>query len=41
MADEALLASVRAYPAKLAATGFQFSCPSIVHALPAILPRNR
>lgn len=41
MADEALLASVRAYPAKLAAAGFQFSCPSIVHALPAILGHNR
>ena len=42
MADEALLASVRAYPAKLVAAGFQFSYPSLVYALPAILsPRKR
>ena len=38
MADEALLASVRAYPAKLVAAGFQFSYPSLVYALPALLP---
>jgi uncharacterized protein (TIGR01777 family) len=37
MADEVLLSGVRAYPAKLAAAGFQFSHPSLVHALPALL----
>jgi uncharacterized protein (TIGR01777 family) len=37
MADEALLSSARAYPAKLAASGFQFAHPTLVHALPAIL----
>jgi uncharacterized protein (TIGR01777 family) len=37
MADEALLSSARAYPAKLTASGFQFTHPTLVHALPAIL----
>jgi uncharacterized protein len=37
MADEVLLSSVRAYPAKLAAAGFQFSHASLIHALPAVL----
>jgi len=37
MADEALLAGARAYPAKLAASGFQFSHASLLHALPAVL----
>jgi uncharacterized protein (TIGR01777 family) len=37
MADETLLSSTRAYPAKLAAAGFQFSHASLVHALPAVL----
>jgi uncharacterized protein len=37
MADEALLASTRAYPAKLAAAGYHFEYPSLVHALPALL----
>jgi len=37
MADEVLLAGARAYPAKLAATGFQFSHASLLHALPAVL----
>ena len=37
MADEALLASTRAYPARLDAAGFQFAHPSLVHALPALL----
>jgi hypothetical protein len=37
MADEVLLSSARAYPAKLAAAGFQFSHASLVHALPAVL----
>lgn len=37
VADEALLASTRAYPAKLAAAGYQFAHPSMVHALPALL----
>lgn len=37
MADQALLASARAYPAKLAAAGYQFEHPSLVHALPALL----
>ena len=42
MADEALLASARAYPARLVAAGFQFAYPSLVYALPAILaPRER
>ena len=40
MADEALLASVRAYPAKLVAAGFRFTYPSLVYALPAILAPN-
>jgi uncharacterized protein (TIGR01777 family) len=38
MADEALLSGARVYPARLAAAGFQFTHPSLVHALPAILP---
>jgi len=37
MARETLLWGARAYPAKLAASGFQFSHASLVHALPAIL----
>jgi hypothetical protein len=37
MANEILLSSARAYPAKLAAAGFQFAHPGLVHALPAIL----
>lgn len=37
MADEGLLASTRAYPARLMAAGFQFAYPNLVHALPAIL----
>ena len=37
MADEALLSSARAYPAKLVASGFQFAHPTLIHALPAIL----
>jgi uncharacterized protein len=37
MADQALLASTRAYPAKLASAGYQFEHPSLVHALPALL----
>ena len=37
MADQALLASTRAYPARLAADGYQFEHPSLVHALPAML----
>ncbi|MGC1462494.1 MAG: TIGR01777 family oxidoreductase [Terracidiphilus sp.] len=37
MADVVLLSSVRAYPAKLAAAGFQFSHASLIHALPAVL----
>ncbi len=41
MADEALLSSCRAYPARLAAAGFQFSHATIVHALPAILTPHR
>jgi uncharacterized protein (TIGR01777 family) len=37
MADEALLASTRAYPARLTAAGYQFMHPSMVHALSALL----
>jgi hypothetical protein len=37
MADQALLSSTRAYPAKLAAAGFQFSHANLVYALPIIL----
>ena len=37
MAKEALLSSTRAYPARLAAAGYQFEHPSLVHALPALL----
>jgi uncharacterized protein (TIGR01777 family) len=37
MANEVLLAGARAYPAKLAASGFQFSHASLLHALPAVL----
>ena len=38
MVDEALLSSVRAYPAKLTAAGFHFAHPALMQALPAILP---
>jgi NAD dependent epimerase/dehydratase family enzyme len=42
MADEVLLSSARAYPAKLAAAGYQFTHPNLVHALPVILaPKQR
>ena len=41
MANEALLSSCRAYPARLAAAGFQFSHATIVHALPAVLTPHR
>lgn len=37
MADEALLASTRAYPARLVAAGYQFQHSSLVHALPVLL----
>ncbi len=37
IADEALLAGARAYPAKLAASGFRFSHATLAHALPAVL----
>ena len=37
MAKETLLASTRAYPARLAAAGYQFAHTSMVHALPALL----
>lgn len=37
MAEEALLSSARAYPAKLTAAGFQFAHPTIAHALAAAL----
>jgi len=37
MADEALLSSARAYPAKLVAAGYQFLHPSLVHALTVLL----
>lgn len=37
MAEEALLASTRAYPARLAASGFQFAYPTLVHTLPVLL----
>jgi uncharacterized protein len=37
MADETLLASTRAYPARLAAAGYEFQHSSMVHALPALL----
>lgn len=37
MADEILLSSTRAYPAKLAAAGFQFSHANLIYALQAIL----
>ena len=37
MADEALLASARVYPAKLQAAGFQFGLPQIEGALKAAL----
>lgn len=37
MADEGLLAGVRAYPARLMSAGFQFAYPNLVHALPAVL----
>ena len=38
IADEVLLSGARVYPARLAAAGFQFTHPSLVHAFPAILP---
>lgn len=41
IAREALLSSTRAYPAKLVAGGFQFSCTNLVHALPAVLAGKR
>ena len=41
MADEALLSSTRAYPARLVGAGFQFAAPSLVHALPVILAPKR
>jgi uncharacterized protein (TIGR01777 family) len=41
MADEALLASARAYPARLIAAGYQFAYPSLIHALPAVLAPAR
>ena len=37
MAEETVLSSARAYPARLAAAGFQFSHANLIHALPAIL----
>lgn len=37
MADQVLLSSTRAYPARLASAGYQFEHPSLVHALPALL----
>jgi NAD dependent epimerase/dehydratase family enzyme len=37
MANEALLTSIRALPAKLQAAQFQFSYPTIEEALPAAL----
>jgi len=37
MAKEALLASTRAYPARLVGAGYQFQHPSLVHALPVLL----
>ena len=36
-----LLSSARAYPARLAAAGFQFAYPSLIHALPAVLHPDR
>ncbi len=39
MADEALLSSCRAVPARLTASGFQFRQPRIAEALAAILPQ--
>lgn len=41
MANEGLLASTRAYPARLMAAGFQFAYPNLVHALPAVLKASR
>ena len=40
MADEALLSSARAVPAKLQAASFQFAHPTIDSALAALLPGN-
>jgi NAD dependent epimerase/dehydratase family enzyme len=37
MADEALLASARAYPGKLITAGFRFTYPRIAQALAAAL----
>ena len=41
MVDELLLSSARVYPARLAAAGFQFAYPSLIHALPAVLHPDR
>jgi uncharacterized protein (TIGR01777 family) len=41
MADEALLSSARAYPAKLIMAGFEFAHPTLSHALASTLPPNR
>jgi uncharacterized protein (TIGR01777 family) len=38
MADEALLSSARAYPARLITAGFQFTHPTLDHALASTLP---
>ena len=40
MADEALLASARAFPSKLSASGFQFAHPTIDLALAAVLAKR-
>jgi uncharacterized protein (TIGR01777 family) len=40
MADEALLASARVFPARLAAAGFQFTHPTIQQALAAAFPTH-
>lgn len=37
MADELLLSSTRAYPARLVTHGFQFAHASLIYALPAVL----
>jgi uncharacterized protein (TIGR01777 family) len=37
MADEMLLMGARAYPAKLVAAGYQFTHPTLGHALPSLL----
>jgi uncharacterized protein len=38
MADDALLSSARAYPARLITAGFQFAHPTLAHALASTLP---